>query len=91
MFPTGCRPPRRRRALDAAFKERISVDGGKLEKKDLVMRARFPRSRAASTTDGVHAHMLIVASSSALVLIVVSAKSGTDRLYQALETSLIVG
>jgi hypothetical protein len=35
--------------------------------------------------------MLIVASSSALVLIAVSAKSGTDRIYQALETSLIVG
>jgi hypothetical protein len=80
-----------RNALDAAFEERVSVAGGKLERKDLTMRDKLPAVEGRFNLNGLHAHMLVVASDSALVLIAVQAKTGTDRLYRALEASLIVG
>ncbi|MDQ1383817.1 MAG: hypothetical protein QOG65_1196 [Actinomycetota bacterium] len=90
-FPDRLSSLQMQRALDAAFKERISVAGGTLERKDLTMRDKLPAVEGRFNRNGVHAHLLIVASASALVLIAVSAKSGTDRLYKALEASLIVG
>jgi ABC-type phosphate transport system auxiliary subunit len=90
-FPDRLSSVQMQSALDAAFKERISVAGGTLERKDLTMRDKLPAVEGRFNRNGVHAHMLIVASGSALVLIAVTAKSGTDRLYNALEASLIVG
>jgi hypothetical protein len=78
-------------ALDAAFRERISVAGGKVEQKDLTMRGKLPAVEGRfDAGGGRHAHMLIVASDTALILIAVAATSGTDRLYKALEASLVV-
>ncbi|MCU1467274.1 MAG: hypothetical protein JWM72_3202, partial [Actinomycetia bacterium] len=89
-FPDRLSSAQMQSALDAAFKERISVAGGTLERKDLTMRDKLPAVEGRFNLNGVHARMLIVASGSALVLIAVSAKSGTDRLYKALEASLVV-
>ena len=39
---------------------------------------------------GYTARILVVVSNSSLIVLVVHAKSGADRLYKALETSLII-
>lgn len=90
-FPDRLTSAQVKAALDAAFKERISIEGGKVEQKDLTMRGTLPAVEGrVDAGGGRHAHMLIVASDTALVLIAVAAKSGTDRLYKALEASLVV-
>ena len=45
---------------------------------------------SSRTRGGYDARLLVVLSGSTLVVLLVHAKSGTDRLYQALEASLII-
>ncbi len=40
--------------------------------------------------DGYSARILVVAPGSTMILVVVHAKTGTDRLYKALEASLLI-
>jgi hypothetical protein len=59
--------------------------------KDVTMRGAQPAIEGRfNAPDGYRAHLLVVASGSTLIMLIVHAKMGTDRLYKALEASLVV-
>ncbi len=77
--------------LEAALTGGVSGVDGKLVHKSLLTRDTLPAIEGSfKAGDGYRAHVLIVGSGSTLIMLLVHSKTGTDRLAQALEDSLII-
>ncbi len=77
--------------LNAALDQ--STDGvvGKLVSKGPTSHGSLPAIEARfAQPDGSRAHLLVVSSGTTIIVLFVHAKTGTDRLYKALEDSLII-
>jgi hypothetical protein len=59
-------------------------------RKVTTMHGSQPALDARFNVNGHVAHMLVVASDASVILLLVYAKSGTDRLYKALDDSLLI-
>jgi len=91
VFPSSIEPDRISAALDSALTQGINGTNGKLVHKDLTMRGTLPAIEGQfKAPDGYSARMLVVARGATMILIAVHAKSGTDRLYKALEAQLLI-
>jgi hypothetical protein len=77
--------------LGAALSAESGDQNGKLVHKTLMMRDSLPAIEGHfNASDGYRAYILVVASGSTLIMLIVHSKTGTGRLYKALEDSLIV-
>lgn len=91
VFPSALQANRVNQSLEDAFTGDVSGVSGKVVHKDLTMRGSLPALEGKiQGPNGYRVRMLIVASGATMVMLVVSSKSGTDRLYKALEDSLVV-
>ncbi len=78
-------------ALDSMVNSNIDGVQGKLIKKSAITRDNLPAMDAhLKARDGYSMELLAVASGSTLIVIGVHAKTGTPRLFKALEDSLIL-
>ena len=90
-LPISISPDRVNAVLESALAEGIHGSNGKLVHKNVTMRGSQPAIEGRfNAPDGYKAHLLVVSSGSTLIMLIVHAKTGTDRLYKALETSLLV-
>ena len=77
--------------LEAALENGVGSTNGKLQHKVLTMRGPRPAIEGTFTApDGYKAHLLVVSTGSSFIMIIVHSKTGTERLYKALEASLVV-
>jgi len=90
-FPSSVQPEHVNDLLNAALTGGVSGVNGKLVRKSLLTHDTLPAIEGHfDAPDGYRADVLIMASGSRLIMLLVHSKTGTDRLYKALEDSLIV-
>ncbi len=90
-FPSSVQPERVNDLLNAALTGGVSGVNGKLVRKSLLTHDTLPAIEGRfDAPDGYRADVLVMASGSRLIMLLVHSKTGTDRLYKALEDSLIV-
>jgi hypothetical protein len=77
-------------ALDAMATQGAKSSHGTGLRKVMTMHGSQPAIDARFKVDGHVGHMLAVATDSSIILLIVYAKSGTDRLFKALDDSLII-
>jgi hypothetical protein len=91
VFPGSARPEHVNDLLNTALTGGISGVNGKLVRKSLLTHDTLPAIEGRfDAPDGYRADVLIMASGPRLIMLLVHSKTGTDRLYKALEDSLIV-
>ncbi len=91
VFPTSVSSDRLGEVLDAALTKGVSGTNGKLISKNSITRGSLPAVEGRfQASDGYRAHLLVVASGSTLIVLMVHSRTGTERLYKALEASLII-
>ncbi|HEV7526266.1 MAG TPA: hypothetical protein VGP92_14940 [Acidimicrobiia bacterium] len=90
-LPVAPQPGQVNAMLDDMMNGGLAQTNGTLVRKTVTMRGALPALEGQFTLPhDIKAHLLIVASGNAMVMLIVGARSGTDRLYKALETSLII-
>jgi hypothetical protein len=77
-------------ALDAMASQGVKSAHGTGVHKVMTMHGAQPAIDARFKVNGHVGHMLAVATDSSIILLFVFAKSGTDRLYKALDDSLLI-
>jgi hypothetical protein len=77
-------------ALDEMATQGVKSAHGTGVRKVMTMHGAQPALDARFKADGHVGHMLVIATDSSIILLFVYAKSGTDRLYKALDESLLI-
>jgi hypothetical protein len=77
-------------ALDEMATQGVKSAHGTGVRKVMTMHGAKPAMDARFKTNGHVGHMLVIATDSSIVLLFVYAKTGTDRLFKALDESLLV-
>jgi hypothetical protein len=77
-------------ALNEMAAQRVKSAHGVGVRQVTTMHGSQPALDARFKANGHVAHMLVVATDSSVILLMVYAKSGTDRLYKALDDSLLI-
>ena len=91
VFPVPFDQSRLNAALDDMTSEGVKSANGTSVSKTLTTHGSEPAMEVKfKAGDGYAGRMLVIASGKSLIMVIVHAKSGTDRLYKALEESLII-
>jgi hypothetical protein len=91
VFPAAFDRSRINDALDEMTSQGVKTANGTSVHKTLTTHGAQPALEAKFTAgDGYSGRMLVIASGSSLIMVIVHAKTGTERLYRALEESLLI-
>ena len=90
-LPASLSPAQASAALDTVLTGAIKSVDGKISHKTVISRGTLPAIEGQfKDSHGYQARMMVVLSRSSLIVLLVHAKSGVDRLYKALDASLII-
>jgi len=91
VLPVAVDPSRINDALDEMTSAGVKSANGTSVHKTLTTHGSLPALEVKfKAGDGYSGRMLVIASGSSLIMVLVHAKTGTDRLYKALEESLLI-
>ncbi len=90
-LPASVSPAQASAALDTVLTGAIKSVNGKVSHRTVTSRGTLPAIVGEfKDSHGYAARMMVVMSNSSLIVLLVHAKSGVDRLYKALDASLII-